>query len=445
MPALNTDLYELTMAAGFVVAGKADEAATFELTVRRLPDHRNFLVAAGLQQAVDYLTTLRFEPAEVAYLRSLDQFQNAPEDFFSRLEQMRFTGDLFAMPEGTPFFPSEPVAIIRAPLIQAQLVETYLLSMISFQTTIASKAARCVLASEGKPISEFGSRRAHSPAAAVLAARAAFVGGCTGTSNTEAGMRFGIPVFGTAAHSWTMAFESEEQSFRELQALLGEGTVFLVDTYDSVEGTRRAARLGHPAWGIRLDSGDLLHVSRQVRQLLDHCGLSDAKIMATNDLDEYRIAELVRDGAPINSFGVGTQLSTSADAPALAAVYKLVELETDGRVRYTAKFSAEKETLPGAKQIYRRDTFDFMSLSSECASAGVPLLRPIIFGGELVEPLPPLTAIQLNAARNIAALPDQFRSLDRQPPYPIEISRRLTQLRDKLRANYLSQVPTANA
>lgn len=445
MPALNTDLYELTMAAGFVAAGKADETATFELTVRRLPDHRNFLLAAGLQQAVDYLTSLRFEPEEIRYLRSLEQFQHAPEAFFQRLQKFRFTGMLFAVPEGTPVFAGEPIAVVRAPLMEAQLVETFLLATFGFQTSIASKAARCVLAAQGRPVIEFGSRRAHSPAAAVLAARAAFVGGCVGTSNTEAGMRFGIPVSGTAAHSWTVAFETEQQSFKQLQALLGDATVFLVDTYDPVEGTRRAAQLGHPAWGVRIDSGDLASVSRRVRALLDDCGLPDAKIIATNDLDEHRIQELVRVGAPIDAFGVGTQLSTSADAPALSAVYKLVELETEGRVRYTAKFSTDKETLPGAKQVYRREASDFISLSSECASAGSPLLRPLLFGGEIVEPLPSLEHIQCIAAHNIASLPSHLLDLDNLHPYRIEISDKLSEVRDKLRAEYLAQAPAAEA
>ena len=213
MSALNTDLYELTMAAGYFVAGKALEVATFELSVRRLPDSRNFLLAAGLQQAVEYLQNLQFKREEIEYLRTLSHFKNAPREFFDFLAALRFTGDLFAPPEGTPVFANEPIAIVRAPLIQAQLVETYLLSTFAFQTSVASKAARCVMAGGNCPIVEFGSRRAHSPAAGILAGRAAFIGGCSGTSNTESGMRFGIPVFGTAAHSWTMSFDSEEKSF----------------------------------------------------------------------------------------------------------------------------------------------------------------------------------------------------------------------------------------
>ena len=257
MSALNTDLYQLTMAAGYFAERKTQEIATFELSVRRLPDPRNFLVAAGLAQAVEYLRELRFRKEEIDYLRSLAQFKHAPTEFFDFLAKLRFTGDLFALPEGTPVFANEPIAIVRAPLVEAQLVETYLLSTFVFQTMVASKAARCVIAAEGRPILEFGSRRAHSPGAGILAGRAAFVGGCAGTSNAESGMRFGVPVFGTAAHSWTMAFGDEERSFRALQQLLGESTVFLIDTYDTIAGAHLAAQLGKPIWGVRLDSGNL--------------------------------------------------------------------------------------------------------------------------------------------------------------------------------------------
>src|SRR3954467_15298298 len=270
MSALNTDLYELTMAAGYFAAGKTNEVATFELTTRRLPHGRNFLLAAGLQQAVEYLLNLRFEKDEIDYLRSLPHFQNSPPEFFRFLSDLRFTGDLFALPEGTPVFANEPLAIVRAPIVEAQLVETYLLSTFAFQTTIASKAVRCVTAAEGRSVVEFGSRRAHSPEAGVLAGRAAYIAGCSGTSNSQAGKNFGIPVFGTAAHSWTMAFPTEEESFRTLQKLLGEATVFLIDTYDTIEGARLATKVGQPCWGLRLDSGDIVAQSREVRRILDN-------------------------------------------------------------------------------------------------------------------------------------------------------------------------------
>ena len=433
--ALNTDLYELTMAAGYFAAGKTEEVATFELTIRRLPDHRNFLLAAGLQQAVEYLLNLRFEKDEVDYLRSLPQFKNAPPEFFRFLLDLRFTGDLFALPEGTPVFANEPLAIVRAPIVEAQLVETYLLSTLSFQTTIASKAVRCVTAAQGRSVVEFGSRRAHSPEAGVLAGRAAYLAGCSGTSNTQSGMRFDIPVFGTAAHSWTMSFPSEEESFVQLQKLLGDTTVFLIDTYDTLKGAQMAASLGPPCWGVRLDSGDLVGLSREVRRILDDAGLGGAKIFVTNDLDEHRIAELVKAGAPIDGFGVGTQLATSADAPALSAVYKLVELRHDDTVRYAAKFSADKSTLPGAKQIYRHPHYDFIALGTDCGSGtkGEPLLRPVLIEGHALEIAPVASKIRAYSQAAVAALPKELRSLDEVAPYPVEISPRLTELADDVR------------
>ncbi|MGH9694927.1 MAG: nicotinate phosphoribosyltransferase [Bryobacteraceae bacterium] len=438
MSALNTDLYELTMAAGYFAAQKTGDVATFELSVRRLPQARNFLIAAGLEQAVEYLLNLRFEPDEIEYLRSLEQFKNAPAGFFEYLAKLRFRGDLFALPEGTPVFANEPIAIIRAPIIEAQLVETYLLSTFVFQTMIASKAARCVLAGEGRPIVEFGSRRAHSPGAGVLAGRAAFIGGCGGTSNTESGMRFGIPVFGTAAHSWTMAFRDEEQSFRALQDLLGESSVFLIDTYDTLEGARLAARLGKPIWGVRLDSGDLIALSKQVRRILDDAGLQEAKIFATSDLNEQRLAELVRGGAPIDAFGVGTQLATSGDAPSLSAVYKLVELKDGGGLVYTAKFSDDKSTLPGAKQIYRYADHDVLALYSECNDQfhGEPLLRPIVINGERLEPRRAIDKVKAYAGKSIAALPERLRSIEEAEAYPVEISPRLLTIAEGLRREF---------
>jgi nicotinate phosphoribosyltransferase len=430
MSALNTDLYELTMAAGYFAAGKANDIATFELTVRRLPENRNFLLAAGLEQVIEYLTAFRFEQDEIEYLRSLDQFRNVAPEFFIFLQDMRFTGDLFAMPEGTPVFPGEPILIVRAPIIQAQLVETYLLSSIAYQTTIASKAIRCVLAAKGRSVVEFGSRRAHSPEAGPLAGRAAYLAGCTGTSNTEAGLRYGIPVFGTAAHSWVMSFGDEEASFRALQQLLGESTVYLVDTYDPLEGTRLAIRLGRPIWGVRLDSGDLAAQGHEVRRLLDAAGFHDVKIMATNDLNEHRIAALLDAGAPIDSFGVGTELATSADAPSLSAVYKLVELQCGESHVYTAKYSQEKSTLPGAKQIYRGTGSDLITLYNDCESQvnGEPLLRPIILHGDLIAPYPALTNLKLQAREYVSKLPAHLLNLKPANPYPVRVSDRLLAL-----------------
>jgi len=438
MSALNTDLYQLTMAAGYFAAGKTSDLATFEITVRRLPDNRNFLLAAGLQQAVEYLLNLRFHEDEVEYLRTLPQFAKAPPEFFDFLLNLRFTGDLAAVPEGTAIFPNEPLAIIRAPLLEAQIIETYLLTTFAFQTLIASKAARCVLATEGRPVVEFGSRRAHGPDAGILAGRAAYLAGCLGTSNAEAGRRFGIPVFGTAAHSWTMAFPSEEESFRALQRLLGDSTVFLVDTYDTEEGTHLATQIGKPMWGVRLDSGDLVALSKKVRRILDDAGLRDAKIFVTNDLNEWKVADMVAAGAPIDAFGIGTQLATSFDSPALSAVYKMVELRRGGEVYYTAKFSDEKQTLPGAKQIFRFAERDVIALGSECSSdfaRAEPLLRPVIHSGKLVETLPTLTKARSWASAAVAALPAELRSLDTVSPYRVDVSQKLIELADSIRSD----------
>ncbi len=430
MSALNTDLYELTMAAGYFLAGKTDEIATFELSVRRLPENRNFLVAAGLAQAVEYLQNLSFQHEDVDYLRGLPQFRHAPQGFFDYLLRLRFTGDLFAVPEGTPFFADEPVAIVRAPIAEAQLVETYLLSTFAFQTSVATKGARCAIAAGLRSIVEFGSRRAHGPQAGILAARAAYIGGCSGTSNTEAGKRFGIPVSGTAAHSWTMAFGDEQRAFVCLQELLGENTVFLLDTYDTIGAAHLACRVGEPVWGVRLDSGDLGSLSREVRSILDAGGLQQAKIFATNDLDEHRIAELLRLGAPIDAFGVGTQLATSADAPSLSAVYKMVELEKDGQVQYTAKFSDGKNTRPGAKQIYRLDDHDLVALQTECDNkfGNNPLIRPILLSGKLVEPLPEISRTRSYARGCMGELPPELLDLESAVAYRVDVTPRLAKL-----------------
>ena len=277
---------------------------------------------------------------------------------------------------------------VRAPLIEAQIPETYLLSAISFETLIASKAARMAHEARGRDVIEFGTRRAHTPEAGVLGARAAYIGGCAGTSNTLAGFRYGIPVMGTAAHSWVMAFDSERDAFRELQHLLGNHTVQLIDTYDALAGAALAAEAGRPLWGVRIDSGDFFPLSREVRRILDAAGLRDAKIMASGDLDEARIGAIVEAGAPIDAFGVGTELATSADAPSMGTIYKLVEIERAGVTRFTAKNSPDKATLPGAKQLFRFPDHDLLALSHECVSGAEALLKPVIIGGRLIAPLP---------------------------------------------------------
>lgn len=250
------------MSAGYFEAGKARERATFELSVRRLPRHRNYVLAAGLEQALEYLRGLRFEAGEIEYLRGLPQLSKASPAFFEYLRELRFSGDVFAVPEGTPLFAGEPMMTIRAPLIEGQIPETYLLSTLTFQSLIATKASRMVAVAGGRDVVEFGTRRAHTPEAGVLGARAAYIGGCAGTSNTLAGYRFAIPVMGTAAHAWVMSFASETESFRRMQELMGTRAVHLIDTYDSIAGARKAIKVGAPFWGVRLDSGDFLELSR---------------------------------------------------------------------------------------------------------------------------------------------------------------------------------------
>ena len=384
MSALLTDLYELTMAAGYFAAGRQNDIATFELSIRRLPANRDFVIVAGLEQALEYLANLRFEPEEIAYLRTLPQFYKAGSEFFDYLAQFRFTGHVFAVTEGTPVFAGEPILTLKAPIIEAQIPETYLLSTITFQSLIATKACRVASAAQGRDVYEFGTRRAHTPEAGVLGARASYIGGCAGTSNTLAGFRYGIPVFGTAAHSWVMSFDSEIEAFRELQKLLGSGTVQLIDTYDTLEGARRAISLGRPLWGVRIDSGDFVTLSREVRKLLDAAGIEDAKIVLSGDLNEYRIKELVAEGVPVDAFGVGTELATSADAPSMGAIYKVVELEAGGVTRATAKFSAEKTSLPGSKQVFRYADHDLIACSGECSGGAEALQKPVMVGGQII-------------------------------------------------------------
>jgi nicotinate phosphoribosyltransferase len=413
------------MAAGYFASGKASEKAVFELFVRRLPENREVLIAAGLQQAVEYLLDLRFSGEQIDYLKTVPQLERAKPAFWEYLRAFRFTGDLFAMREGTPFFAGEPIATVYAPIIEAQIPETYLLATLGFQSLIASKAVRVVKSAQGRGVVEFGARRAHSPEAGVLAARAAYIGGCIGTSNVEAGFRYGIPVFGTSAHSWVQAFPSEDTAFRSLQELLGERTIYLIDTYDTVQGARKVVGLGRPLWGVRLDSGNLAALSKSVRQILDHAGLNDTKIMATSDLNEYRISELLSENAPIDAFGVGTELATSADAPALSAVYKLVELDVSGIKRYTAKHSIEKQTLPGAKQVFRYEESDVIGCSTECAPHGVrgafpeALLRPVILGGQIVDTIPTVSEARSYCAEALQRV---------NPRRTIEISPELARL-----------------
>lgn len=434
MNALLTDLYELTMGAGYVLAGKQDEIATFDLSIRQLARNRGYAVAAGLGQVVEYLLELRFEAEEIEYLHSLPQFRYAPASYFDYLRDFRFRGDLFAVPEGTLLFSGEPMLTVRAPILEAQLAETYLLSTIGYQTMVATKASRMARSAQGRAVVEFGTRRAYSPEAGVMAGRAAFVGGCTGTSNTLTGLRYGIPVFGTAAHSWVQSFESEAESFRVLQQLLQEGTIYLIDTYDTLEAARTVASLGKPAFGVRLDSGDLATLSQRVRQILDAAGLTDCNIMATGNLNEYKIASLLADGAQVDSFGVGTDLVLSPDAPGMSVVYKLAEIQSNGRKRFTAKFSEDKETLPGGKQIFRYEDRDVIGCSWECPSGDADaLIEPVILEGELVQPPLSIKKVRDYAMRQLKRLPEDYHHVESPAAYPVELSGELRNLWQSVR------------
>jgi nicotinate phosphoribosyltransferase len=427
------------MAAGYFEAGKMEDRATFELFLRRLPHNRNFVLAAGLQQAVEYLENFHFTREEVEYLRGLPQFRHIDPGFFEMLAGLSFTGDFFAVPEGTPLFAGEPFLTVRAPIVEAQIVETYLLSTIGFQSMIATKAARVVKAALGRQVVEFGTRRAHSPEAGVLAGRAAYIGGCAGTSNAEAGLRYGVPVFGTAAHSWVMSFATESAAFEQLQKLLGENTAYLVDSFDTLEGARRAAALGKPLWGVRLDSGNLVELVPAVRKILDNASLPDAKIMVTGDLNEYKIHELLAARLPIDVFGVGTELSTSADKPFLSVVYKMVELDGQDGKRFTIKLSEDKANLPGAKQIFRFGDHDVLARSSECIGCDgkgkMPevLLRPVMIGGRVVDPPPGAEEARNHAADCLGLLPAPCHSLFQAHAWDIHLSERLKELNTQVR------------
>jgi nicotinate phosphoribosyltransferase len=439
--ALLVDLYELTMAAAYF-EHRVDCRATFELFVRQLPAQRAYLVAAGIDAALDYLENLRFTERDVLFLRELPAFKTVSARFFDYLRGFHFTGEVQAVEEGTLVFAEEPILQVSAPILEAQIVETYLLSVINFETLIASKAARVVGAAKGRGVLEFGTRRAHGPEAGVRAARAAYVGGCVATSNVMAGYRFGLPLAGTAAHSWTQVFPSEKESFEALLETFPDKAILLIDTYDPIAGAEITASLGRNVPGVRLDSGDLLEKSRHVREILDRQGLRETKIVASGDLNEYKVEELVARGAPIDVFGVGTDLATSRDVPALSVVYKLVETEHAGHVEYKTKFSEEKVHWPGRKQVFRFSHHgeyesDLVSRAAERCEEGEPLLRPAMASGRRIAPPIPLSEVRARALTNLARLPARYRALTDTPAYPVRKSAALERLLEEVRERYL--------
>jgi nicotinate phosphoribosyltransferase len=443
--ALLVDLYELTMAAAYFVHGIRCQA-TFELFVRHLPPERSYLVAAGLDSALSYLEHLHFSDEDVNFLRQHPAFHTVSPEFFDYLRTFRFHGEVRAVPEGTLIFADEPLLQVTAPVLEAQIAETYLLSVMHYETLVASKAARVVRAAQGRSVLEFGTRRAHGPEAGVRAARAAVVGGCDATSNVLAGALYDLPLAGTAAHSWTQVFPSERRSFEALIETFPDTAILLIDTYDPIAGAEIAATLGTAILGVRLDSGDLLEKSRHVREILDRHGLREAKIVASGDLNEYRVEQLVSEGAPIDSFGVGTDLVTSRDVPALSVVYKLVETRhmTDGVVEPKTKFSEEKVYWPGRKQVFRFSRegqyhHDLLACAREAYPDATPLLEPVMQEGRRLAPAPSVKEIRERTLAHLACLPEAYHALRGAPLYPVEKSAALEQLLEDVRAKHFAK------
>jgi nicotinate phosphoribosyltransferase len=435
---LLTDLYELTMAAGYLQT-RFDAKATFELFVRHLPPKRNFLVAAGLEQALDFLEHVHFTTEEISFLRKHPVFCNIRDEFFDYLATFRFTGDVWAMPEGSLAFPGEPLLRVVAPIIEGQIMETYLLATLSYQTMIASKAARVVTAAQGRQVVEFGARRAHGSQASLLAARAAAIGGCEGTSNVLAGQQFGMNTYGTQAHSWVMAHENEREAFAHFLDAFPDHSVLLLDTYDVRTALKTILKMGRKPAGVRLDSGDLAKDSRWLRRELDRVGWKDVKIFASGDLDEYRIKGLLAQGAAIDAFGVGTSLATPGDAPHLNLIYKLVEVERAGEVYEAAKLSAAKVTYPGCKQVLRYSNSkgqyigDKIALDGEPSNGSEPMLIEVMRGGRRSVPGESIPVLRGRCINSLARLPQKFLQINRSAVYPVRYSQRLKKMLEQVR------------
>ena len=427
--ALLTDLYQLTMLKSYFERGMLETAA-FEFFVRKLPAERNFFVAAGLEQALEYLENLSFTTEELEWLRGRPGF-DAP--FLDWLAKLRFTGDVDAMPEGTPFFRDEPILRVVAPLPQAQLVETRLVALLHFSSLIASKAARCVLVAPGKLLVDFGLRRAHGAEAGLLAARAAYLAGFGGSATVLAGKRFGIPLYGTMAHSYVQAHAHEGDAFLDFARAHPDNSTLLIDTYDTEAGARRVVELvpqlrseGIHVKAVRLDSGDLAAHAHKVRRILDEGGCGEVRIFASGGLDEYELEKL--SAAPIDGFGVGTALVTSSDAPGLDCAYKLQEYAGVAR----RKRSEGKATWPGRKQVFRSEQGDLLTLAHE-RHHGTPLLVPAMRAGKRVAPPETLETLRARARAGYERLPPALRSLRKaEPGYRVEVSDALRALADEV-------------
>ena len=433
---LFADLYELTMAASYF-DHQVFDTATFSLFIRDVYATRNYFVAAGLEQVLDELTAFQFSDRDISYLQSTGRFS---EPFLNYLAQLRFTGEVYAMLEGTVFFANEPVMEVTAPIVEAQLIETFVLNTMGFQTMIASKAARCFHTAAGRPLIDFSLRRTQGQDAGIKVARSTFIAGFAATSNVLAGKIYGIPISGTMAHSYVSAFDNELDAFFAYADTFPDQSIFLIDTYDSVKGARHAAAVakemqkkGHALIGVRLDSGDMAGLSREVRKIFDDIGLLDVKIFASSGFDEFKIAKVISEGAAIDAFGVGTKVGVSADAPFVDVVYKMVRFKG----RDVKKLSPGKVTLAGEKQVFRKSDQngryleDIICQRDENISDGKPLLEKVMENGNLLRPHPQLQMLQEKFKENFAALDDAYKSIQDHKAYPVKLSTRLQNLQER--------------
>jgi len=437
---LLTDLYELTMCASYF-DNKRNELATFDLFIRKLPPNRSYFVFAGLEQVLLFLKNMRFNLDQINYLRK----QGFKEDFLNYLKGFKFSGGVWSVPEGTIVFPNEPLIRVTAPIIEAQLIESFLLNTVNVQTMIATKASRVANTAQGRPVIEFGLRRTQGTDAGMKAARCSYIAGCDGTSNVLAGMKYGIPIVGTMAHSFVMFFDNEIEAFRAFAKTFPKTSTLLIDTFDDIKGAEKAAivakaleKKGFRLGGVRIDSGDLVEISKKVRTLLDEKGFNYVKIFASGDLDEYKIEELLRKEAKIDAFGVGTRMSTSEDRPYVEIIYKLSEkMDKTRKFVPTMKLSKGKITLPGRKQVFRvkdkRSNFvkDIIALDNEKVEAE-PLLIKVMDKGQIIYDLPTLEAIRERALENLSKLPMKYKRLKTAFHYPVELSSGLKKMINEL-------------
>jgi len=435
---LSTDLYELNMIQAYLDKGE-DKEAVFEFFVRRLPTRRGFLLAAGLDDVLDYLETLRFSAAEIDWLKSTGRFRDNLLDY---LKNFRFTGDVHAIPEGSVCFTNEPLIRITAPLPQAQLVESRLINILHFQTLIASKAARMVLAAPGKILSDFGLRTAHGAEAGLYSARASYLAGFAGAANVLAGERYGVPIVGTMAHSFVQVHDDEMTAFENFARARPQGVILLIDTYDTEQGARKVVKLaprlaadGIAIRGVRIDSGDLTAMARKVRGILDDGGLRDVVILVSGGINEDVLQTMMKEKAPIDGFGIGVNLAASVDVPALDCAYKLQEYAAKPK----RKLSEGKATWPGRKQVWRaydadgRMRGDILSLEND-RQPGEALIVPVMRAGTRVAPVPTLAQIRERAAGALKRLPGPLARLESGFEYPVNVADALTALAKQIEA-----------